>query len=1019
MTTKDTSAFKSIDSAAAASVTPPRPQSYAAPESWSKIPVSRVQSPSRLGVLPSPARSTFTKLCDTESEGKDEITEQAILDSIVRNASPPPISLPNSRGLHKKSPKNGESEKPNQNVSAISLLPSQQRSATESKKQRADPELYSSRNASSTHSNLTDAQADARPALRETPRVEEPSPPTDTRNNMVSEETSARPSDNTEKAVRRTSGSDLSPPVEALRAEGPIRTQRSSVSSIDVEPSKDKLDPKDSSSPRGFTHRRQVSALDDEGNVSSEVKATSNSHNTNSSKSERLPANNGGIDTQVSPLHSLDANSQPSPEARNRAQQYFARSIPDRPSSPPVHPALRDSYDEFALQDKPQRYQYHEDQSLSHASANTSVRQPMLYPSSPQDARQGYDQAGPRSQNESGYQSSQHPPHQSEVRYGPFPPQTQDGSRQYAPNEMSGPPVAVTSDAMQQRPVDRSSISTTPVQFQRPSPQRRMSPGVNAQLSSTRYRQPSGDLSRDFPNGPGYSQGDSGPSTNPSNVPSGAAGQYRHSGAPLHTHISAPASASPVQEHQARGYFRGPTNSSIAPNSRPSAWESIGAQRSEVRRDERYASGPLGAATNPRVDDATQDATLRRAATSSKTEGGKKKRFSMLGNLFSRSGSTGHAPKQTNKLTKVKSSRRSQALPASPSVQQWAQGSSAFGSTQYPTITAPVAGPRGTESMTFGPEWQRNAQSRGRAHQPQSPPAEGYYAPSRIRESETIHPQGAPVQNYYGVPQDQYDAAGPPTQSYFEGHSSPPRRTSNSQSPIWPSSQDTNSFPSRSQSYNTAYSHQQPPRPHPRHSSTSSQQYPLSPATTTTSASLTTPPLDSPSSHSAHVVSPLLPTTNPMLANPSFAPPHAIYAPQQAPEYQRDQRAYQMQQQEQHQQQGRRGGDGGRARGRWGSIGSAVGARAPLVRGQYEGQQQTPWELQMPEENVGRMERRDEGHGGYGWQGQGQRWQGRHESQGGQGYARGRRVGEEEVVMRGASYPGQEWAPEGLAHGWD
>ncbi|KAF2229057.1 hypothetical protein EV356DRAFT_23678 [Viridothelium virens] len=988
---------------------------------------SRVQSPSRLGVLPSPAREIFPQFHDEDQEGKyAEGNEQALLDSIVRHASPPPINPLNQHSAMKTSSENPATA---QKESAITSLPSQQRNTGRVSEEPTQAGAERDESNLPPLNDQTALQASTNSGDRDIPQVEEPiqsSAPT-------SDERAATSIDNNNnKTARPASGSDLSPPVDSLRPGGPIRTQRSSVSSIEPGESRKNSEPNTGAQPEGFGHKRQVSGFDTETKFSPDVKLPQISPNLIAPNEDHGPANSSEINAQGQRGVVTSVDDQPSPEARNRAQNYFTRSIPDKPSSPPVHPALRDSVSEITDQSVARTHQRLGSQDRPSPTANVTGERPRSYIPSPPQSDREYGQVVQTRDSQSPGAASHHPHvNSSDIRYGPLPPHVQDGSRQYVPNDISSSRDAAAApvDPWQQRPSERPSDPSETMRNQRFSPQRVISPGPRIQTPSSRYRQPSGDQ----------------------NVPPGWTDQYWNREAPSRSSIVPSEAGSLPQEHPGqqhpRGHFRGPTNSSMGSTSRPSAWENIGAQRSENYPGGERREGRPVTTLNIRADTSGQDATLRRAATSSKTEGGKKKRFSMLGSLFSRSGSTGHAPKQSNKLTKANSSRRSHIAPALPSVQQWAESSAALGparNPQYPNVPAAVEGPRGTESMTFGPEWQRNAQARGRVPQTKGPPAEGYYAPSRTRDPD-MHPSQSRIQTIQDSQENLFNPAGTAPRGYPDSNPGSVRYGPNNPPSPWSPNTPSGYLPSRSQSYSAV----PPPGQYPsrsQHRQSSASSYSNFPQPSPQS-SLTTPPLDSHPS-SLYTISPVQATSpyNPMLQNPSFAPPDAVYAPKQNPQYQQDQRVYQQQmqsardphpQQPPYQQQQQ-------PRPRWGSLSSVVAARSPP---QPHPGQQTPWEVQIPDDEgpdaeLYRRPTRDgsgSGRGvayppypGYARGGQeGRGWGPPVQAGGNVGYAgyggqrreSGQRVrgtvGGEEGVMRGSSYPGQEWAPEGLAQGWD
>ncbi|KAL9084700.1 MAG: hypothetical protein Q9165_007948 [Trypethelium subeluteriae] len=1038
--TRDASAFESIDSTATSRTIAPRPQSYAAPEAWDMTFRSRVQSPSRLGVLPSPAREIFPQFHDEDQEGEyAEGNEQALLDSIVRHASPPPIISTSQKSAMKKSPENPI---PTQKESAITSLPSQQRNT------RPVSEEPAQAGAEPDESNLPSLndqpalQASTNSGDRDIPQVEEPAQSSTPRGSKPTsdERAVATVDNNNDKTARPASGGDLSPPIDSLRPEGPIRTQRSSVSSIEPGESRKNSEQSTEAQPEAPGHRRQVSGFDTETKFSPDVKVPQASPNLTAPNGDHGTTNASESNAQGEREVVSSVDDQPSPEARSRAQNYFARSIPDKPSSPPVHPALRDSVSEITDQSVARTHQRLGSQDRPSPTTNVAEERPKSYLPSPLQSDREHEQAVQSRDSQSPGVAIRHPHvNPPDARYGPFPPHDQDGSRQYVPNDIPSSHDTVTAPAnsWQQRPGERPGDPSEAMRNPRSSPHRVISPGPRIQTPSSRYRQPSGDQ----------------------NAAPGWTGQYWNREAPSRSSIVPSEAGSLAHEHTGqqhpRGHFRGPTNSSMGSTSRPSAWENIGAQRSENYPSGEYREDRPVTTLHIPPDTSGQDATLRRAATSSKTEGGKKKRFSMLGSLFKRSGSTGHAPKQSNKLTKANSSRRSQLAPALPSVQQWAESSAALGPARnppYPNVPAPVEGPRGTESMTFGPEWQRNAQARGRLPQTNGPPAEGYYAPNRTRDSD-MHPSQSRIQTIQDSQENLYNPVGTAPRGYPDSNPGSVRYGPSNPPSLWSPNTSSGYLPSRSQSYSAV----PPPGQYPsrsQHRQSSASSYSGFPQPSPQS-SLTTPPLDSHPS-SPYTISPVQASSpyNPMLQNPSFAPPDAVYAPKQNPQYQQDQRVYQQQMQSardqqpypQQQQQ---------PRPRWGSLSSVVAARLPP---QPHPGQQTPWEVQIPDDEGPDAElyRRPAGDGrrgrgmpypgypGYGRAQEGRGWgppvHGGSVGNGGNGGFGGyggyvgqrqrqrqgsgqmqprRMTGEEEVVMRGSSYPGQEWAPEGLAQGWD
>ena len=856
MPIRDTFAFDSIDSTTSARTTVPRPQSYAAPRAWDMALHSRVQSPSRLGVLPSPTKEVFPQLQTEELQSKNAShNEQALLDSIVRHASPPPVHLSILKDVMKT---DQGLENLAQEASAIALLPSQQQDGTT---YAAHEDRDESEGISAALRTPLILQADAESDSAVVPQVEESSLYThDNHSISTSAERLLRTQrENEDKANRHGSGSDFSPPVDALRPEEPARTHASSVSSIEPEESKNKPELGTSIHPQGFAHKRQVSAIDTEPNFSPEVKLSRRSQELTTVNVESSASNADTVTSQGPRLHSPTGSNQPSAEARHRALDYFARSIPDKPSGPPVHPALRDSSSQIMDRSDSQAQQRSGSQGQKPPPASSSEECRSVNAHLPSQSNKEHAQAISNDELQLHNENAEHPNQQPNARYGPFPPRIRDGSRQYAPHDISTSREIGTNAAdapQQQRPNEEMVGTKSSMQHQYPSHQRVSSPRGQPLSASNRHQLLSGDRPPGIPKASSQVPRASAYSLSRIDATQRLEGQHVSAEASAYSQGPVSRLGSSRQElqgsQQSRGTFRGPSNPTVSELDRPSAWESVGAQRLEV-----HASGGGYMADRPAAttigpsDNSAQDTTLRRAATSSKTEGGKKKRFSLLGSLFNRSGSTGHTSKQSNKLTKANSSRRSQLLPTSPSVQQWAESSSAVGparNAQYPNVPAPIVGPQGTESMIFNPEWQRNAKIRERMGQGELPPPGGYYAPSWAQESDHITPQSR-IRNIQDSQENLYDATEASAYVYshgnlgsgrYYGHSSPSHALHLSTAPT--------QSPPQSQSYGDSAAipspFQYPPGPKHRQSSASSYNT-LQPLSQHSSSLTTPPPLDS------------------------------------------------------------------------------------------------------------------------------------------------------------------------------
>ncbi|KAI9701683.1 MAG: hypothetical protein M1820_006311 [Bogoriella megaspora] len=994
---RETFTFDSIDAATFPRTTAQRPQSYAAPEIWDgMLRPSRVQSPSRLGVLPSPAQETFPNIFNQSLDVSDaEQSEQAVLDSIVRNASPTNFTSTLPKSQSDVVPQQRDMVDPN---SIIATLPSQQR-----------PRLKSDLDVEEDSKTVTKAPETTDISESATDISEIPPGSNNTEEAVLASSSEAQETeaeakqDPVEAFVQpptRFGVNEVHHSTEALHPGAPSTAQRSSVSSIEGDGSRNNSEPSASGKLPGFKHMRKVSGLGSEGKFDPEGKTKRQSRQLSVGQSDpgfsEVSDTSGRHDQK---LPNSDIDNQITAEARNRAQEYFARSIPDKPVSPPVHPALRDLPSDAS-----------EQETAISREASPRPSRPDLTPNLSDDRRVSNIISPPASEGpHSPAYHNQRQPSQPDARYGPFPPQTQDGARQYTRDEMSSAQEIVTPpiDHPQQGLHAVSSGPISPMQYQQGFQQpiyawnhTQSRPGV--------YRQSSGEVYM-------------GHVTTPSNGTANNNSNSRYlqlrdgPGPPVSTMT---VTTTQIQNSQNRrppqGYSRGPASPPDAAQDRNRPWESIGTQRSET-----VVPAPIKS-NSGQQNILSQDPSLQRASTSSKTEGRKKKRFSMLGSLFGRSGSTGHAQKQSNKLTKNNSSRRSQVLPASPSIQQWAESSSNPRDPQYPNVPAPSAGPRSMEPNNQGSEWQRAPQARAAVPQQKYPPAQGYYAPSTVRDNRGP-PSQARIQQFQDPHEQLYN---PSAESAAGAHGrviSPASYVTNEQLHGQPQQRPPNTPQSRAapraQSYGRAPPQQPQYRPQHRQSSASSYSA-ISPAS---SGPNNFYPPSSPYSDNSQ------PTRqSALLQNPSFAPPDTVHAPQQHPTYQTQQRYYQQQTRPRHDD-------------RYGSVSSIVAARSPP---QSHVGQQTPWELQLPqgEDRDAGLYRQNTGEGwpldnrGYQQQQQqpmppryGQGFQGRYgnQTQGptytgqvpSQQMNRSRR--DDDLVMRGASYPGQEWAPEGLAHGWD
>ncbi|KAK5016712.1 hypothetical protein LTR39_001933 [Cryomyces antarcticus] len=162
------------------------------------------------------------------------------------------------------------------------------------------------------------------------------------------------------------------------------------------------------------------------------------------------------------------------------------------------------------------------------------------------------------------------------------------------------------------------------------------------------------------------------------------------------------------------------------------------------------ANSALPAATRAAESTADRPGTLRklqRASTSSgQLDTGKKKRFSTFGSLFGRSGTTGHSAEKPKKLTKSEPPKIQQPRQTSPGPSRNQSAYEAMRS-HYPTVPRPQHGPRSTEDDIPSPQGQQEMQGSGTRGQVwQQPPIGGYYAPPGWTAQSTPRPQ-APTEN--------------------------------------------------------------------------------------------------------------------------------------------------------------------------------------------------------------------------------------------------------------------------------